>query len=1082
MKSYDFNNSFSPGEFQDFARDIVQIKENIFLESFAEGRDMGLDGRSVANDGYTIIFQAKRLKNGDSKILTVVHEEKRKMDKLREMGKRVDRYILAVSDDLRQDTKEKVYQIMSPYIINPDDILMKSDFNNLLGQKKYREVEDKYYQLWIPSTNVLRKKMFEVANSALVHQSVIHYEMAVKKKDIFVETAAFREASLHLKKNRVIIISGEPGVGKTTLAEQLSLYYFAKYHFRAFVFVSSVTDLYAALEIEGKKVILYDDFWGSSGFDRFGSGKKAGELVTFIDYVRTNKDCLLVMTTREYIMEQGLEQNEKLRRMVEEYKLECRIKQYSDTDRLKIYYGHLKNSRLTWEQTRKLQSNYSKVIHSPNYNPRVIELFTKSITPDISPDECVEKLDKYIECPRDFWKKIFHDLSQEAKMLYVLTLVFPMPVEIEFLEKSYTELIKTQENAFERKGFSDAVIELEKTVLRTDLCKENNAGQMTVTYQNPSAKDFLLTLLKEDFEKYHSFLISCCQYYAQYVEYLKVLDESSASNLIYAEVYEKTVKAIGSDPISEKDTGFGRLFQLILMYKDGCGEKMKTELNRLFLSIMDGIVHYPELILSEDLQMLPEVIVAAYRKGICKKASWMLDVYFNSAMQNREVVSDIQIKRALPDIWKEYVENHRKQISDYLEKYYEAELCLAAVTGDSDEFTYQNFRCVDAYDKYGLQMSQELKKKLELYDTWVTVPEETDEFEEPNHERKEQSAEAIHSDFKENFLDSILPTWVEDTEQWIELRMTSPKVKKILKHVYAEGNIFWDSFLYDEESLKFLEAFIMSAGELPEETAEILRGITRYIEEKSGLDKDVFLEFVTRLEGGKENKKIWSVTEVEKACPDILFENENLLERMTDAHILVNQHHWYRLSNELLSFCVQMTVQVLSANEITDYYLSIRGQIIKQNIPDEDWLFWKTLKLLEPQCYEEYIFVPVMHDLYNRIAKDGKPWTKALIDYLDMYYELEDYELTGGGCTGDLSFAILEIDLDTDLLDTLTPDFSEDQVLLLKREGILEEKEQIITLRELEASALLEKLGIYEKLEILWKQICKCQTEVQHEA
>ena len=86
------------------------------------------------------------------------------------------------------------------------------------------------------------------------------------------------------------------------------------------------------------------------------------------------------------------------------------------------------------------------------------------------------------------------------------------------------------------------------------------------------------------------------------------------------------------------------------MYKDGCGEKMKTELNRLFLSIMDGIVHYPELILSEDLQMLPEVIVAAYRKGICKKASWMLDVYFNSAMQNREVVSDIQIKRALPDI------------------------------------------------------------------------------------------------------------------------------------------------------------------------------------------------------------------------------------------------------------------------------------------------------------------------------------------------------------------------------------------------------------------------------------------------
>ena len=590
MKSYDFNTSFSPPEFQNFARDMVQIKENIFIESFAEGRDMGIDGRFVAEDGYTIIFQAKQLQNAGKDIRKVMREEKDKLDRLTGAGERVDRYILAISGDLLTETKEKVYQFFSPYIINPRDILTKSDFNNLLGDKKYHAVEDKYYQLWIPSANVLRKKLFEVVNSALLHQSIVHYEEALEKRNVFVETAVFKEAVSQLQRNRAIIISGEPGVGKTTLAEQIALYYFAKYRFQAFVYTSSVKDLYTALEIEGKKVILYDDFWGSNGLDKFDGVRQSKELVAFIDYIRKNKDCLLVMTTREYILEQGLKENEELRRLLEEYKLECRITQYSDADKLQIYYGHLKHAGLTWEQTKALQRNEHRVISSRNYNPRVIELFTKSITVDMSPNECVAAFDRYLKCPLDFWKKIFNDLSQEAKILYVLTLILPMPIEMEVLKKCYTNSLKIFENTFEWKEFSDIIIELEKTVLRTDLYNENGARTLTVTFQNPSAKDFLITLMKDNFEKYHPILSASCQYYAQYVEYLKLLDEIAAPAEVYAEIFKKAMNAISSESISfydkykvvlrfnkelgkyyeryateqdYHDIGFGRFFQLL---------------------------------------------------------------------------------------------------------------------------------------------------------------------------------------------------------------------------------------------------------------------------------------------------------------------------------------------------------------------------------------------------------------------------------------------------------------------------------------------------------------------------------------
>ena len=91
MSSYDFNVVFSPLEFQDFARDILQIREKKIFESFAEGKDEGIDGRYITEDGESIILQAKRLKNVNSRILSVMRDEKRKMDRLIQTGKRVDR-------------------------------------------------------------------------------------------------------------------------------------------------------------------------------------------------------------------------------------------------------------------------------------------------------------------------------------------------------------------------------------------------------------------------------------------------------------------------------------------------------------------------------------------------------------------------------------------------------------------------------------------------------------------------------------------------------------------------------------------------------------------------------------------------------------------------------------------------------------------------------------------------------------------------------------------------------------------------------------------------------------------------------
>ena len=176
----------------------------------------------------------------------------------------MDRYILVLSEDISVQKKDDILDIMSEYIKCSEDVIMKADLNNLLSMPKYKEIEDKYYQLWYPSTNILNRKLFDVVNGVLLQKSKMCYADMIEEKQIFVETSVYKEIISKVHKNKTVIISGEPGVGKTMLGKQVALFYLGKYHTETFINVSDMNDLYTALKINGKKVIFFDDFWGGN--------------------------------------------------------------------------------------------------------------------------------------------------------------------------------------------------------------------------------------------------------------------------------------------------------------------------------------------------------------------------------------------------------------------------------------------------------------------------------------------------------------------------------------------------------------------------------------------------------------------------------------------------------------------------------------------------------------------------------------------------------------------------------------------------------------------------------------------------
>ena len=226
---------------------------------------------------------------------------------------------------------------------------------------------------------MLKRTIRDAVNGELLAESRLEWEKAKQNAEVFVETAVYEEARRLLAGNRAIIISGEPGIGKTTLANQLAIFWLSRKGFDTYLWAESVGDLYKAQDMPGKKVVVYDDFWGSNFLNAYGSGKEERRLARLIETVRTRTDFILIMTTREYVLEQGMRQNEELRRLLERHKLECRLKAYSDTEMVRIYLGHLRKASLTWEQMKELYRIHDQAVLSSYYNPRIIQMYLNSV-------------------------------------------------------------------------------------------------------------------------------------------------------------------------------------------------------------------------------------------------------------------------------------------------------------------------------------------------------------------------------------------------------------------------------------------------------------------------------------------------------------------------------------------------------------------------------------------------------------------------------------------------------------------------------------------------------------------------------
>lgn len=508
MAEYTFH-SLSDADFEDLACDLLSAELGVTFQPFAKGRDGGLDLLHGARTTGSTVVQCKhycRSKYANLKS----NLRSKELPKLANLSP--SRFILATSLSLTPQNKEELLALLAPHCKGVNDIYGMDDFNALL--RKHPAVETAHYKLWLTSVPVLQRVL---RHGASVWNAMTKEDIE-RKMALYVQTSAYGAAWDILAKHNYCILSGIPGIGKTTLAEVL-VARLMEDEYELISVQGDIQEAFGALDLGRKQVVYYNDFLGQSSINERLGKNEDRSIARLLAEARRANQLKVILTTREYILEDAKRVYEPLNRAdLDVAKCIVSVEDYTRGHRARILYNHVYFSGLSHEYAAALVNTkgYRRIIDHMGYSPRLVEWMTLGAgTRGVMPSEYVERFVQALDNPAELWQHAFdHQLDQGARAVLLSLGSIEGWLGLDELRAVWARLRGielTEASSIEsKKAFHDAMKQLEGSFTRS----RRDRSETAVEFHNPSIKDYVRRRIVADSDVRRS-LLRCALHFEQ---------------------------------------------------------------------------------------------------------------------------------------------------------------------------------------------------------------------------------------------------------------------------------------------------------------------------------------------------------------------------------------------------------------------------------------------------------------------------------------------------------------------------------------------------------------------------------------
>lgn len=569
MADFDFS-TLNSSDLEELVCDLLNANEKangtgVIFKTFKEGKDNGIDIRfSTSTNPNEIIGQVKHYyRSGyDSLIQMLRTEEMKKVMKLKPK-----KYVFATSVDLSVKNSEEIKKIFDPYIESLSDIHGKKDLNKLLDFYPY--VLNNHFKLWFSGTEVLRKLL----NYQVEGRSAEFVEVELKKRlKLYVNTTSLNEALYKLGKNNFVIITGEPGSGKTTTAEML-LYELIKEDYEMTYIYDDIKEAEIKLKLDDKKqVFYYDDFLGHNSLEIAKAKGSETALIKILKRINNSKNKKFIFTTRTFILNSAVEDSEKLRQFnikARESKME--LSKYTPEIRRQILSNHIEESTIRSElkDVLKKQKIVTFIVNHDSFSPRSVEYVTSGDNVEkFSSVEFENFIVKNFNAPDEIWRHAYEQQINNIDRFLLNTMVsFGSSVYIDYLEMAFNTRLdyEVQLNNYERPmgAFKSSFRRLEGGFI-----VEYSNAPGWYQFINPSLVDFLVKYLQKNRDEVTR-ISESCYYLRQLITRLFTIDnidQKNAKRFVSSKLKQKLLFE-NDFYLKEQSKNYDRLTLAILIHK-----------------------------------------------------------------------------------------------------------------------------------------------------------------------------------------------------------------------------------------------------------------------------------------------------------------------------------------------------------------------------------------------------------------------------------------------------------------------------------------------------------------------------------